>query len=290
VPTQPVGVPLEPSAATTREQRLREYRTRGHSKVQGWLEPSAIELICLLAEAQVRAGVAGGVCEIGIHHGRLFILLHLLAPGRAAAYDLFENQSDNVDDSGRGDKAVFLENLGRHGGNAEQIVVRSCNSLHLRPADVLADAGPVRIFSVDGGHTPDITASDMALAEATLSPGGLLILDDFFNPQWPGVAEGATRYLISGASRLVPVCIGGNKFIFTNDAASAAAYRAAVSVLRGFAVKEQLAFGAPVAVVCWPDKSPLETWLAQSWLWRVIRGTGAGPLLRSVARRVLAKG
>lgn len=289
MPTQPVGVPREPGAATTREQKLRAYRMRGHREVQGWLEPLAIELICLLAEAQERAGVAGGVCEIGIHHGRLFILLHLLAPGRAAAYDLFENQSDNVDDSGHGDKAVFLENLRRHGGNAEQLVVRSCNSLHMKPADVLADAGPVRIFSVDGGHTPDITASDMALAEATLSPGGLLILDDFFNPQWPGVAEGATRYLISGVSRLAPVCIGGNKFIFTTDAASAAAYRAALSVLRGCAVKELPAFGGTVSVA-WPEKSALETWLAQSWLWRVIRSTGAGPLLRSVARRALAKG
>jgi hypothetical protein len=279
---------LESTLGRTPEEGLRAYCETGQHQVQGWLEPLAVELISLLAQAQARAGVMGGVCEIGIHHGRLFILLQLLTSGRAAAYDLFENQSDNVDGSGRGDKEAFLSNLRRHGRDAEQVVVRSCNSLHLTPADVLADAGPVRIFSVDGGHTPEVTANDMALAEATLSPGGLLILDDYFNEQWPGVAEGATRYLISGASRLLPVCIGGNKFIFTNDTSSAANYRAALAALQGPTVKEQIAFGAPVTVI-WRQHSPFRTWLAQSGLWRGIRGTRAGRLLRTAIRRELAR-
>ena len=117
-------------------------------------------------------------------------------------------------------------------------------------AEVRADAGPVRLFSVDGGHTADITASDLALAEASLCPGGIVILDDYFNEAWPGVSEGATRYLGAGTSTLVPVAIGGNKFVFTNSKELAGKYREALCGLpENYVVKEQTAFDQPVVVV-----------------------------------------
>lgn len=100
--------------------------------------------------------------------------------------------------------------------------------------------------------TADITASDMALAESVLCPGGLLILDDFFNEAWPGVAEGAARHLASG-SGLVPVAISGNKFIFTTSVEFAAAYRAALAELpSSYARKSEIAFGR----WSWSSRSP----------------------------------
>ena len=56
--------------------------------------------------------------------------------------------------------------------------------------------GAIRFFSVDGGHTDEIVFSDMKLAEATLADGGIVIADDVFNEQWPGVAVGTLRYLV----------------------------------------------------------------------------------------------
>jgi hypothetical protein len=177
---------------------LRKYAEGGHREVAGWLIDTAVDAIVALALTQERLGVQGGVCEIGIHHGRSFILLHLLASGHAAAYDLFEQQGENVARSGLGDKDLFLLNLKRHGCDASRIVVKSRNSLALTAAEVMADTqGQVRLFSVDGGHTAEITASDLCLAESTLARGGLVILDDFFNEAWPAVAEGACRYLFS---------------------------------------------------------------------------------------------
>jgi hypothetical protein len=271
------------------EAALRAYAQHGHKTVQGWLDPTAVEIISTISRQQTKLGVSGGVCEIGIHHGRLFILLHLLRQEneRSAAYDLFEMQQDNVDASGLGDKAVFLDNLRRLGGDSAQIVVKSRNSLDMTAAEVRADAGPIRLFSVDGGHTADITESDLALAEASLCPGGVVILDDYFNQEWPGVSEGAARYLGSGTSQLVPVAIGGNKFILTNDAELAVRYREALRALPDkYVVKDQTAFGAPVMVVQ-PKVVPLATRLASTGLWRQIKGTPTGRVLKAAALRVL---
>ena len=271
------------------EAALRAYVHGGHKTVQGWLDPTAIEAITLLSWTQAKLGVSGGVSEIGIHHGRLFILLHLLRRGdeSSAAYDLFEMQDANVDASGLGDKATFLDNLRRHGDDTERTVVKSRNSLDMTAAEVRADAGAVRLFSVDGGHTADITASDLALAEGSLCPGGIVILDDYFNESWPGVSEGAARYLSSGASKLVPVAIGGNKFMLTNSAGLAAKYREALRALPDrYVVTDQITFGMPVAVVR-AKVVTLRTRVAATSLWKQIRGTAAGRALKAAALRVL---
>lgn len=270
---------------------LQAYVQHGHRAVGGWLDPSAIDIIATISRQQTKIGVSGGIAEIGIHHGRLFILLHLLRQGseRSAAYDLFEMQEENVDASGLGDKSIFLENLRKHGCDVERIVVKSRNSLDMTADEVRTDAGAVRLFSVDGGHTADITASDLALAEASLCPGGIVILDDYFNEAWPGVSEGAARYLAPGASQLVPVAIGGNKFMFTNSAALAAQYRDALRALPNkFVVSDQSAFGRPVIVVQ-AKVVRLTDRLASTALWRRIRGTTAGRALKAATLRVLQR-
>ena len=50
--------------------------------------------------------------------------------------------------------------------------------------------GGIRLFNVDGGHTEWIVFSDMSLAEATMAVGGIVIADDVFNQDWPGVSIG----------------------------------------------------------------------------------------------------
>jgi hypothetical protein len=71
--------------------RLRRYVDQGNLRVEGWLWPGAIQLIAALVGLQRRFGVRGGMGEIGVHHGRLFVLLHPLSrPDElSAAWDLF---------------------------------------------------------------------------------------------------------------------------------------------------------------------------------------------------------
>jgi hypothetical protein len=91
---------------------------------------------------------------------------------RAVAIDLFEDQHLNIDLSGSGDLAKFHRNLLRHADDA-RLVLHQGNSLELAGADLVRLAeGPLRFVSVDGGHTAETTAHDLAVADAALAEGG----------------------------------------------------------------------------------------------------------------------
>lgn len=89
----------------------------GLRSVRGWLNPYNAEFIVARSNIQRRAGFVRSVGEIGVHHGKLFILLLLTAAEneRALAIDVFENQHLNTDRSGAGDRDAFLSNVRRVG-------------------------------------------------------------------------------------------------------------------------------------------------------------------------------
>jgi methyltransferase family protein len=236
---------------------LERYSASGHKKVQGWLTGIAIDLVRKVGAAQERRGVTGPVCEIGVHHGRLFILLHLVTrPGETSvAWDLFERQQENLDRSGAGNEPVFRRNLVAHGCAVDEIRVETANSLDLTPEAIVATCGgKPRLFSVDGGHSAENTLHDLRLARASICDGGVVILDDFFNESWPGVAEGTAKFFAGADSGLVPFAIGGNKVLVTNNEAHAASYRATLAreITRYGSKKTSQFFGHEVLVVPTP--------------------------------------
>lgn len=190
------------------------YVSRGLRRVGGWLKPEAAALISALSDAQAGRGAVG---EIGVHHGKLFLLLELCRKdGEAAvAIDLFDMQDENVDGSGRGNRSRFEQNLRAHARRPADVTVLAANSTALDSDTLLrAGDGSYRLFSVDGGHTAEITVNDLELAGEILAPGGVLIVDDYFNVEWPGVSEGVNRYLMN-QPRLVPVGSAHGKTFFT---------------------------------------------------------------------------
>ena len=207
---------------------LSRYRSAGHRTVDGWLLEGAIAATCDISDAQRARGITGPVCEIGVHHGRLFILMVLLNPptGRSLAIDLFEMQSENTDRSGKGDRERFVDNLRACGCDPNSVVVLAENSLRVTPAKIIElCGGRPRLFSVDGGHTAEVTKNDLRLASASVCEGGVVILDDYFNPALPAVSEGAAQFMREAGAGLVPVLITSNKFFLAKGAEAAASYR-----------------------------------------------------------------
>jgi hypothetical protein len=262
--------------------KLTVYAKRGNKKVIGWLSPIAIDVIVELANLQKQMGIRGPVCEIGVHHGRLFILLHLLTEGheKSVAYDLFERQDENMDKSGHGDKSILQKNLKRHHCDLNRITINTENSLNLTPDRVINDCGDkVRLFSIDGGHTAETTFNDLSLAAKTLCEGGIIILDDFFNEAWPGVAAGTCKYLLNNTG-LSPIVITGNKFIFTNNKKLAESYIDGISQLcRWCLSKKYPVFGSEVLIFI-PIKNNIKTLLAKTSVWRSIRNKPIGKFIK----------
>jgi hypothetical protein len=180
--------------------------------VEGWLDRYSAELIKHLNDIQLAEGIAGSVGEIGVHHGRLFILLRLLRrPGETSvAIDVFGDQHLNTDGSGHGDLDRFQSNVERWSGTDDLIIIRQ-SSLLVQAKELLDKAGTFRLFSVDGGHTEECAFSDLLLADAVLSTGGVAILDDFSNHHWPSVAAGAARFFLDPTSVARPFATSPNK-------------------------------------------------------------------------------
>ena len=265
---------------------LAAYRASGHHTVQGWLLQEAIDFICELSALQHARGINGPVCEIGVHHGRLFILLHLLcaAEERSLAIDLFEMQDENVDQSGAGSREHLMRNLQTHGCELARIDLLTENSLRLTAARIIDACGArPRLFSIDGGHTAEATRNDLMLAEQSICDGGLVILDDYFNSAWPGVSEGACAFMREDRGQLVPVAITSNKFFLTNREAAATDYQRWLVEHHGGA-KRSTVFGHEV--VCFEPVPPptLRQKVTAHPGWLMIRRTPVGQALLKLKR------
>ena len=184
-----------------------------HRAVSGWLNDGAISAVIAFAKWQEDNNCLGDVAEIGVHHGKFFILLaDLRRQGeRAFAVDVFDDQHLNPDRSGRGDQARLMENLHRYAEEAGVEVIKKDSTLLTRADFYPRRSGSVRLFSIDGSHTAAHTLSDLTIASQLLSEDGLICLDDFYNPDWPGVQEGFYRFLTTAPTDIAPFAYGNHK-------------------------------------------------------------------------------
>ena len=227
---------------------LHRYLNR-HEEIPGWLDAYSARFIVELSRIQLDAGHRGGVGEIGVHMGRLFILLKLLtiAGERAVAIDLFQDQHLNIDGSGHGDEAQFRSNLDRWASSRDVTIIQR-SSLEVTAADVVAASGRCRLFSIDGGHTAECALNDLRLADDILDDSGVAILDDYFNQSWPDVSVGASRFLSDETTRLRPFAITPNK-LYLSRPDFHAAYSAALRESQGdYFEKDSQMFGWPVRI------------------------------------------
>ena len=190
---------------------LQNYKSN-FEKIEGWC---SARLFDVFSDIVREIGEPDrGVAEIGVHHGKFFMLLNSLTTGKSPSYaiDIFEQQSLNIDYSGSGNLKKFQNNLkkfDRHKGANVKIISGDSTDTSLNLRDVIG-LGTLSFMSVDGGHTAEHTISDLVLAQDLISNSGLVILDDVLNAHWLGVIEGACIYLQSYPC-LVPVAIGDNK-------------------------------------------------------------------------------
>lgn len=257
---------------------LNAYLKHGQRLVKGWLMPGAAQAIVLLSQEQRSAHLSGPVAEFGVHHGKLFILLYLLGLENepAVAIDLFSQQHLNVDRSGAGDLERFKRNLRRH-ADSNRLVIHEGDSTQLTAEKLLhLGRGSFRLISIDGGHTAEITAHDLATAEGALAQGGIVILDDCFNEEWPGVSDGVHRYFSEPRS-IVPFGIGAGKTFFSHPA-FAQRYAAVLRTMDDKAVQHDF-LGHPVTCFTFTP------WTLGGWVRKVDAGRG----LRRVYHDVLSR-
>lgn len=269
-------------------QNLNKYINHGHKKIEGWISQLALKAISKLSEIQQENNIKGSVCEIGVHHGRSFVFLHMLTSlnEMSVAVDLFEMQSDNIDKSGKGDKEKLIKNLNDNFCDLNRIKIITENSLNISPSYLLEHTGSkVRIFSVDGGHSADIVYNDLKLAERSICGGGIIILDDFFANNWPGVAEGSCKYLMNEDTKLIPFSTFDEKILFTNSRQVSNLFINGLYELHPeFLFKESMFFDNKVIVV-YKSRNNTIDFFRKTKFWQIIKNSKHGNIIRKILSR-----
>ena len=216
--------------------------------------------------------------RIGVHHGKIFLLLHAgLAEGeRSIAVDVFGDQHLNMDRSGEGNLGRFKANVAKHGDPARVQIVQH-SSLDLTLEGFRQIAGQLRLMSVDGGHTAECAEHDLRISDAASADWGVIILDDYFNQAWPDVSVGSARYFMDPGTRFRPFAIWPNKVLLTNSH-FAEAYRAEMkNRLPELLDKTARMYDAEVLVFGidfqrYGAKARLKRMVKRSWIYRALRG------------------
>lgn len=200
-------------------ENLQRYQTEGFAQVEGWCADALFQTMDLMDSAPWNK--SGGCAEIGVHHGKLYILLNQVIDRRATSFaiDVFERQDLNVDRSGAGSLERFRENLAKydaHRGANTKIIQGDSTDYALGLRETIG-YGQLRFLSIDGGHTAEHVLSDLTLAKDIISHEGVVIVDDAVHHHWLGVIEGIACFLMTRPT-LVPFAVGHNKMYFCKTA------------------------------------------------------------------------
>src|SRR5688572_1557445 len=176
-------------------------------RIEGWFSPDAALMLMAYNEVITAHEVTGDVLEIGVHHGLSAIALSAMRNdgARLVAIDLFEQLQD------KNNRPHFVRNMTAFFGDLGFVRSIAAPSSTLGPADV---GDGYAFCHVDGGHTATETYKDLDLCSRILAPGGLLALDDYFNPAFPGVCEGAVKFWLDHDGAVKAVDAGFNKVLF----------------------------------------------------------------------------
>ncbi len=235
--------------------QLQRYLHKGNKRVEGWLYQVDAQLVRAVGDIQTNNKISGSVGEVGVWQGRLFILLYLLLHEKEKAFsiDIFDlNHLSKDRPNPKSNPALnqllemFLSNVRVHAGTIDDIHTFRDTSDNVAAQDILSKVGKVRLFSIDGGHTKELVINDLELADATLCEQGVVIFDDCFKPEWPGVVNGLHEFLYKKTSDIVPFAISRNK-IFLCRSTAAQMYRESLRESEsGYYNKDIVFFESPV--------------------------------------------
>lgn len=249
---------------------LDRYLQNGLSEVRGWLSGGSDKVISEISLAQIEMGRTGSVGEIGVHQGKLLLLLLLtkLDSEGAFAIDPFKDNEINLAQNSPRSVEILQRHIATWAPKATRVQVIANYSTEVLPSEVVNVSGRARLLSVDGSHEDEIVTLDMAWAEQVLEPHGIVIVDDFFNSQYPGVCSAVSRHVISSGSRLKPFAISPGKLYLAGPEAGAEMRVRLKQRFAGNFKRSTMMFGAELDIYVFPE-------------------TGWRARIKSIARRIL---
>lgn len=162
--------------------------------IPGWFNLDDTAHFQLILGTQRAAGLRGDLLEIGCFHGRSAVVLagYLEPAERLLLCDSFDLRGGEV----YGDTptpAGVRRHLSRAvpGLDLDRVVIHRCLSCDLD----LPPTTRLRFVHVDGSHRREDARADLELSRRFLIEGGVIAVDDYQHPDYPGVTAAADDFL-----------------------------------------------------------------------------------------------
>lgn len=143
---------------------------------------------------QNHTGFGGDILEIGTYFGRSTLVLayYLLRGQVLEVCDAFQASTpDHYDDKPAVDDVLNSIRKAVPDFDRERMIAHNCLSRDLR----LSGEARFRFVHVDGGHSTEEALADLLLVADHTLPHGVVAVDDYDHPRWPGVREACDRFL-----------------------------------------------------------------------------------------------
>lgn len=162
----------------------------------GWFNIDDCAHFSLILSLQRVMGLHGDVLEIGCYHGRSTCLLarHLAPNEKLHVCDVFDLNAGETYQS-----PPTEESLWRNISAVNPELPRDCIVTHRCTSNQLTFPSEqrFRFIHVDGGHEKKTALFDMTLSANHLIRGGVMAVDDYHHPDFPGVTEAVDEFLTS---------------------------------------------------------------------------------------------
>jgi predicted O-methyltransferase YrrM len=171
------------------------------ANVEGFFSETNYLVWRTFLDFQARQNITGNLFEIGVWKGRSAAALTLhRKPGEILILVDFLIEHFKV-----------AETLRSKCFDTTDIIWISKKSEAFGRMEMIEAERTVRWFHIDGDHSAEATYADIALADRFISPQGVIVLDDFFNPRYVSVAWAAFDYLRNHPHSLRMILAGDNK-------------------------------------------------------------------------------
>jgi hypothetical protein len=161
--------------------------------IPGYFKRKDLLLFNYISNIQFSNNLIENALEIGVYFGRVTIHLSNLDFKSVIGIDLFENQEENISQSGKCNTNIQSEllNLIKKYGCLDKIKLIKDNSRNL----VNHKFNNISFYHIDGGHSLDECLSDLNLCKENSIDQTVICVDDAFNAFWPNVSAAISIFL-----------------------------------------------------------------------------------------------
>lgn len=199
---------------------MTEKVVTSYADIEGWFFWHDRAMFDVLLDAQTELGT---LVELGAYLGRSAVIVgnHIRPGERFVVIDLFGDETALT--ASKRDLANRAENRHSYATLTNQRFAANYLALHdelpeviQAPSSVVGDhvaPGSARFVHIDASHLYDQVAEDIRNTRTILQPGGVVVFDDYSNPNTPGVACAVWEAVVSAG--LVPFATTPHKLYGT---------------------------------------------------------------------------